>query len=129
MASSRDWIEKRRQSWAARAKRVDEFLTSRGIEPVPCGFYVGAGWQQVVEDALDRMIAVGWNKELDQVKSKFCSLRIYIGKASDDVFAIIDETTALCDTMCEECGKPHELIVPRSGTALCETCKEGENYG
>lgn len=57
-----------------------------GIDPPRCGFSIGAGWIPTVERAFEKMIAAGWDGKLNQVKQKFCQLRIYIEFAGyDDV--------------------------------------------
>jgi hypothetical protein len=93
-------------------------------EPV-CGFYCGLGWMPIVENALKKMIAAGWNKDLYQVKQKFCGLRIYIGSPWDNEGAvndIIKEAESKAAEACESCGKPHGLEIPRAGQAMCEEC-------
>lgn len=60
----------------AEGKNVLERL---GIDNPRCGFGIAMGWMPTVERALEKMIAAGWDKDLHQVKQKFCGLRIYIG--------------------------------------------------
>jgi len=55
-----------------------------GIAPPRCGFGIGLGWIASVERAFEKMVAAGWNKDLHQVKQKFCGLRIYIGFGGQD---------------------------------------------
>lgn len=63
---------------------ADRILNRFGISRPPCGFGIGLGWMRVVENALEEMINAGWDKDLHQVKQKFCQLRIYIGAGSVD---------------------------------------------
>ena len=104
--------------------RIKAFLESRGIQEPPCGFYVGDGWLETVEATLDEMIGAGWDRVLQQVKSKFCGLRIYIGKADREVRDLISAAEELCSRMCEQCGAQHGLKIPMTGIALCPECKD-----
>lgn len=111
------------------ASRIEKelMLSTRNIRYPYCGFDIGDGWYPSVVAALDKMIAAGWDKDLAQIKQKFGGLRIYIGQATDDVYQIIHGAEALCDTLCEGCGKPHGLKVPLSGMAYCEPCAAAAN--
>lgn len=110
---------------------MERLLEELGIHHPRCGAYVGAGWFPIVERALRAMVDAGWDRELHQIKQKFCGLRIYVGATSDEVDAIIDEADRLCSAACEECGEPHGLETPRYGIALCRDCaeREGRLYG
>lgn len=103
-------------------KRVKEDLAALGIEYPPCGFYIGEGWYAPVMAALAMMILAGWDRRLAQVKQKFGGLRLYIEEASDEVNEIVCVTEELCNTLCENCGAPHGLTIPLSGSALCPKC-------
>lgn len=74
------WRERMDKS-SAEEKRV---LGRFGIARPRCGFSCNAGWLPTVERALEKMVAVGWDRDLHQVKQKFCGLRIYIGAGSFD---------------------------------------------
>jgi hypothetical protein len=68
-----------RREYFERCHAESERILRRFDIPNPrCGFSVGLGWMPMVERALEKMVAAGWNKELAQVKQKFCQLRIYI---------------------------------------------------
>jgi len=54
------------------------------IKDCRCGFGLGLGWMPTVERAFEKMVAAGWDKDLQQVKQKFCGLRIYIGFGGHD---------------------------------------------
>lgn len=58
-------------------RKLTEFLKEIGQEYPPCGYCIGDGWKPHVEKALRAMAAVGIPWKLDQVKQKFCQLRIY----------------------------------------------------
>lgn len=102
---------------------VERACESRGIAWPQCGFDIGPGWLPIVERALDEMIAAGWDRDLQQVKQKFCGLRIYIGESNEAIVAAIHKAEAECAKSCEHCGKPHGLEIPKLGSALCEECR------
>ncbi len=110
-------------------RRINDVLALRGIPYPPCGFDIGPGWLPIVEQALDEMIAAGWDRQLDQTKQKFCTLRLYLrpqvgrdAASHEAIEAAVDRAVAECDYTCEDCGRPHGLEVPRSGVALCPDC-------
>lgn len=107
--------------------RVSKLFEKYGIEDTLCGSEVGPGWISIIDDMLERMIARGWNKDLSQIKSKFCQLRVYYNCAPDmaeDLKKIVAEAESFCNISCEECGKLHNLVTPRSGRAECADCKK-----
>jgi hypothetical protein len=112
--------------WEQRNRVIQALLDKHGVKYPGCGFDIGDGWLPVVTETLEKMIAAGWDRDLHQVKSKYCTLRIYTGDASDEVYALIREAELKCSKMCENCGAPHGLTVPRSGRAWCEGCLKGE---
>ncbi len=106
---------------------LKEVLARHGIVDTYCGSEVGHGWISIIDDMLERMIARGWNKDLSQIKSKFCQLRVYYGctpDMADDLKKIVEEAEGFCNISCEECGKLHNLVTPRSGRAECTDCKK-----
>lgn len=109
--------------WNKIQEETDAFLAKHEIKNPECGFYVGPGWLPIVFASLREMIDAGWNKDLHQVKQKFCTLRIYIGEADQEIYNIIHEAEKKCAVICEICGKRHDQKVPKSGMALCEVCK------
>ncbi len=117
----------RQELWDKASEAISAFLKSRGIERPPIGFDIHQGWHKPVFEALDKMIAAGWDKRLSQVKQKFGGLCIYVEHpVSDEVWQIIKQTEAIVNTMCEYCGGPHGRKVPLSGTALCKECDKAE---
>ena len=106
--------------------KIDQILKKYNIKMPVCGFYVGNGWLPIVDEALRLMIEAGWDKCLAQVKQKFCGLRIYLGTYQEDIAVQLDNiiytAEKKCAIVCEECGNPHGLQVPRYGIALCAGC-------
>lgn len=115
---------------------VKALLAEIGQQPPRCGFEVGHGWFPVVADALREMTKVSQSWQLEQVKQKFCQLRIYwcFTDRRDDtnavqnaqraaLSAIIERAATKCDAMCEACGAE----VPsgwQTGRKLCIACRK-----
>ena len=135
--------ERYRQARAAHEARIlkvreanRRLISDRGLEPPYVSCEVGLGWIPLMERTLDRMIEAGMlPDQLAQVKSKFCILKIYVDHDANDLpkrarlEAIIREAEKESCSLCEDCGAPHGLVVPRAGTALCDQCykiREGE---
>lgn len=106
--------------------KIDELLQKHGIKYPSCGFSIGDGWLSIVDEAFEKMIEAGWDRDLQQVKEKFCGLRIYIGNGSEAVDVIIRDAERKAALCCENCGRSHGLRVPRCGAALCPKCKGKE---
>lgn len=107
-------------------KDLSDVLKNLGISPPACSSQVGPGWLPHVERCLKELISLGWRKELLQVKQKFCQLRIYASGVNQDMRAAITKAERLCAEACEECGRPHGILTPTTGRALCITCEREE---
>jgi hypothetical protein len=114
-------------------KKIDDLLAELDQEYPECGFYIGAGWFPVVADALRRVQRTGVPWKLAQVKQKFCGLRVYIDfpdevpeEGYNQILGIVQQAELDCSTLCESCGKTHDLSVPRFGVALCQECGKEE---
>jgi hypothetical protein len=100
------------------------------------GFDVGNGWRELLRDLFEDMTNAGWDGHLHQVKQKFGSLRVYIGKANSDVFDVIWDAEANSAHICENCGSQGEqrkiVISPAKRRqvenawymTLCDACYE-----
>lgn len=64
------------------------------------------GWLQLIHDLIEELLAVGWNKQIKQIKEKFGGLRFYIGNGSEEIFNIISKYESLSYETCEVCGEP-----------------------
>jgi hypothetical protein len=88
---------------------------------------VGEGWHQLVEDLIDDLIKLGWNRSIHQVKEKFGGLRFYIGGGSDPIFDRIDIAEEESLKICENCGKPGMEHAKMGWIyTLCTVCAEEE---
>lgn len=50
-----------------------------------------AGWLPLVERLVRRLISLGWNRQLAQVKSKLGRMRFHIGEGTQEMFDLIDK--------------------------------------
>lgn len=72
-------------------------------------FECGPGWYPLLKDLITDLIALGWNKEICQVKEKFGGLRFYINEGSDEIYDRISEAEYESYQTCEVTGKPGEV--------------------
>ena len=129
--------------------QISEFERTLIVYNIPrptCYSGVGPGWLPVVSEMFQKMIAAGWDRQLEQIKEKFCQLRVYTSQSQyemkdglwvkegefiklNKLGEIIDEAVGKCDELCEDCGKERELKGCRSGAAWCNAClKDFNNY-
>lgn len=101
-------------------EEMDDFLNSIG--GLENGFYpdrpkivesyffsVDIGWLQLIKDLITDLIALGWDKQVCQVKEKFGGLRFYINSGSDEIFKRISEAENQSYETCEVCGEKGEI--------------------
>jgi hypothetical protein len=72
-------------------------------------FWCGTGWNQLIKDLIEDLIALGWDRHVIQVKEKFGGLRFYIDYGSDEMYNRISKAENDSYTICEETGKTGEL--------------------
>jgi hypothetical protein len=70
------------------------------------GYTVGLGWLPLIERLIVRLIALGWNREVAQIKPKFGGLRFYVGVATDAMHEAIQEAEEESLRTCDACGLP-----------------------
>lgn len=113
---------------------LETLLKKYDIAEPKCLSGIGNGWIPILDKLFQRIIFLGWNKDLIQIKEKFGSLRIYIGQDSKNNSNLnkIHEEISLAETlslsMCEVCGqtaKPCQ-IRPTHGLVktVCVSCKK-----
>jgi hypothetical protein len=101
-------------------EEMDEYLTSIG--GLENGYYsdrpritdsyffaVDTGWFPLIKELIDDLIALGWDKQICQVKEKFGGLRFYINSGSDEIFKCITQAENKSYEICEVCGEQGEL--------------------
>jgi hypothetical protein len=72
------------------------------------GFETGDGWLELLKECFSRLVSLGEECEILEVKEKFGTLRIY-ANASQEANTIIEEYEARSEQICEECGQPGTL--------------------
>jgi hypothetical protein len=72
-------------------------------------FAVREGWFQLIKDLIVDLIALGWDKQVCQVKEKFGGLRFYINDGTDEIFDRINKAEDESYKTCEITGTPGKL--------------------
>ena len=72
-------------------------------------FDIQPGWYPLVKELIDDLIALGWNKQITQVKEKYGTLRFYINGGTDAIWDRIEKAEADSEFICEVTGKPGKL--------------------
>jgi hypothetical protein len=85
------------------------FFTDRPPITDSVFFTVGEGWFPLIKSLIEDLIALGWNKQVCQVKEKFGGLRFYINNGSDEIFDRIRKAEDDSLNICEKTGKPGYL--------------------
>lgn len=98
--------------------KAQAVLEKHGVEGYAS---VGDGWADLLDRLITKLLALGWDREVHQIKEKFGGLRFYIGVGSDEVFDALDEAEAESFRICERCGKPG---APRTGGWIQTLCEE-----
>jgi len=104
--------------------KVEALLQKYNIPNPRCGAYVGDGWVPLVDQLFADMIALGWDRDLHQLKEKFGGLRVYIGVSSASVKERIRVAEEVAARTCDECGAPGEILESPRGwwTCWCKGC-------
>lgn len=84
---------------------------------------VGEGWIGIIDRLAADLVALGWNRDLHQVKEKFGGLRFYIGVGTDAMHDRIDQSELESIKTCEVCGAPGKLRESSTGW-LNTRCQE-----
>jgi len=111
--------------YRGRAKPITENLMAFGFECSDGWFDIIAELSQKIDDIAKAADTPDddW-PEAFQVKEKFGGLRFYVGAATDEVFAAIDEAEARSVRTCETCGRPGRQTGAGWIVTICETCEK-----
>lgn len=71
-----------------------DLLKKYEIPSPPCGAQIPEEWIPLVESLIVDLLAMGWDRDLQQVKSKFGGLRFYTGPVSEECQARISVAEA-----------------------------------
>ncbi len=80
----------------------------------------GSGWLPLIEDLVQKLIALGWNREVVQVKTKFGALRFYVAEHTEEMEKLIAQAENRSASVCERCGKPGVLRSGPPAETLCD---------
>jgi hypothetical protein len=118
------WARRWNIAAGGRRDRADPTTTYTGYAG-----WVRAGWIPILDRLAEDLIALGWDRTLDQVNKKFGGLRFFIGTGSPplgrDVRDRIARRTAWAEAeslrTCEECGAPGRSTQPGGEGGVVET--------
>jgi len=86
--------------------------------------YASPGWGRLIYELIVKIVAMGWNTQVTQVKEKYGGLRFYINGASREVHDEISAAERKSQEICEICGNPGELCTTGGWyNTFCETCR------
>jgi hypothetical protein len=84
-------------------------------------FAYSDGWYEMTKNLIDELLALGWDKRINQVKEKFGGLRFYIETYPEGGIDVIRKYEDLSYKTCEKCGKEGVL---RKGGWILTLCDE-----
>jgi hypothetical protein len=98
-----------------------------GVQATPASLVdlqnkVGGGWADIIRRLVDDLSALGWNREVLQVKEKFGGLRFYIHDPTDEMWNRICQANNESIRTCETCGAPAREQHKRTWKTLCVHC-------
>ena len=105
---------------------IDSLMKKYDIKVSPPGAYCGKGWYNLLEGLIKELIALGWDRQLAQVKEKFGGLRFYMDSYDEKFDEPIDRAERKSYTICESCGNDGKLLKPNGYwlKTLCESCAD-----
>lgn len=129
----REWVVKH---------QIGPGMNDINLRKVKDGLYSGfdgsvaEGWIPIIDRLATDLIALGWDRDLHQVKEKFGGLRFYIGASSQEMEERISMAEDESYKTCENCGDFGEKsAVGYWLLTLCKTCHDAraaeykEKYG
>jgi len=85
--------------------KFDALVKKYDLQPY-CSSGIGDGWIPLVEELIQKLIDLGWNKKIAQIKEKFGTLRVYLDDATEEMRELVYKYEAKSAEICELCGKP-----------------------
>ena len=103
-----------------KTKAIDAYLESIGglengwrLDAAPIissdFFDCNEGWYPLIQKLIEDLVALGWDKQVTQVKEKFGGLRFYVNSCTTEMLDRILEAEKESYSICEDCGEPGEL--------------------
>lgn len=78
------------------------------------------GWLPLVQELIEKLIKLGWDKHTTQIKEKFGGLRFYIGSGSPEIYKMIVWAENESYKICETCGSREDVSQTKGWiTTLC----------
>lgn len=114
-------------------QEMTKFLKSKKLklahsgEPFDNVNYImtGPGWFELIADTITKLIDLGWNKEVSDVKEKFGGLRFYVPYVlPEDQEKIINDAEVKSFTICENCSKPGKYRIKFWMRTQCDKCNK-----
>lgn len=108
--------------------KLSDLLKKYDIPEPRIGGSCGDGWIPLVESLIIDLLALGWDKRVDQIKEKFGGLRFYIDETelSQSVREVVRERIREAEDMsfkvCETCGDPGSLHGTYWIKTVCGPC-------
>jgi hypothetical protein len=121
--------ERRARETAYAALVVKYDLRSDGDPSQPFSDFlcdIPLGWLHLIEGMVCALIALGWDRQVGQMKERLGALRVYVGHhCTDAMQRLIDETERRSLTICDKCGNPGTLRPGPGIETLCNEHAEG----
>lgn len=103
-------------------KTLDELLARYSIPNPPVMSDCLPGWLPLVEELVQDLIKMGWDRDLHQIKEKFGTLRFYIGQDTPEMRERIMEAEKRTSSICDTCGCFAQLIKRPNWIVRCDDC-------
>ena len=95
----------------------------------PSMFGVGEGWFGLLNNLIDELIDMGWDRHMILSKEKFGGLNFYAKNSTSEMQDVILKYERLSYKTCEECGEEGSVRKGSWIKTLCDTHAEGrEKY-
>ena len=116
-----------------KSKQFEEYLESIGglvngyfedRDPIKSRYFfsISDHWLSIVQELIEGLIELGWNKQILQVKEKYGSLRFYCSGLPDEGWALEKLACKKAEKTCEHCGEPGTLRTEGWYTVQCDKC-------
>ncbi len=100
---------------------MERLLDKYGITYPACGAEVPRGWFTLLDRLLADLVALGWDRDCQQLKEKFGGLRCYVGEASAECHSRIRAAEVESMRTCEVCGAEGKRgVVNRWVSVYCD---------
>ncbi len=123
MSEFADWVKKHQilqaNYWQDPKQPIPEGTLYNGVLGT-----VGDGWVSILDALATRLIALGWDRKLLQVREKFGLLRFYPESGlTHEMQAAVEEAISLSAKTCEDCGEPGVAQEGDWVRTLCDACQ------